>query len=363
MHKSILITSVGSLVGQNILDALHNRRNNIKIIGTNSIAEAANNFRCDKSYLVAKAKNSKEFTKNIITIIEKEEPDIIIPGRDDDIVILAQLREKMSISKDCFLVGSEYFAKIMDDKFLSYDFALKHNLPFAPTIESGKLDSYTKTNDLLKSFGFPLIAKPSKGNGSRGIWMILNENQLKKLIQVSYYSIQPFFGHEKNLNLDTSMGLPFFWGIPENSLFAAQVIINKNQKVEEIFTFVAKMVAGKCERMDIYDNPILKEITRKFAEAAILEGWRGPFNIQLKKDSKHGFQAIEMNGRFSGGTSARYHLGFDEVGKTINDWMSNDIISNTVYPKGNKVVTKILADYPINQSNVDQLINKKVWTR
>lgn len=52
----ILIASVGSLVGQNILDALEfpefNRRNLVHITGTNSISLTANNFRCDECYLV-----------------------------------------------------------------------------------------------------------------------------------------------------------------------------------------------------------------------------------------------------------------------------------------------------------------------
>lgn len=359
--KSILITSVGSLVGQNILDSLRDRRKNIKIIGTNSIAEAANNFRCDKAYLVAEAKNNEEFTKGLINIIENEEPDVIIPGRDDDVVILAQLREKMAYLKDRFLVGSVDFAKVMDDKVLSYEFSQKHNLPFAPTIESGLPDSSSNVKALVVKFGFPLIAKPSKGNGSRGVMVIINESQLEKVIRVPYFSIQPLFGQNRDLSLDTSMGLPFFWEIPENRLFAAQVIINKNQEIEDIFTFISKMVYGKCERMDIYQNPVLFEVIKKFAEAAVLEGWRGPFNVQLKEDSIYGFQAIEMNGRFSGGTSARFHLGFDEVSRTLNDWIGKGTIPDTPLPKGNKVVTKILADYAINQSNIDELTNNIVW--
>ena len=81
--------------------------------------------------------------------------------------------------------------------------------------------------------------------------MVVNENQLEKVSQEPDFSIQPLFGQNRDIDLDTSLGLPFFWEITENSLFAAQAIINKNQKIEEIFTFVSKMVGGKCERMDI----------------------------------------------------------------------------------------------------------------
>lgn len=40
----ILITSVGSLVGQNILDSLEGRREGVRVIGVNSLAEAASNL-------------------------------------------------------------------------------------------------------------------------------------------------------------------------------------------------------------------------------------------------------------------------------------------------------------------------------
>lgn len=363
MNKLILITSVGSLVGQNVLDSLQNRRSNIKIIGTNSMAEAANNFRCDKLYLVSEAASKANFIRDLSSVIETEDPELIIPGRDDDVVILAQLSKKMPKYKDRFLVGSEQFAKAMDDKILSYNFAQKYNLPFAPTIESGKTGSSAKARELLKEFGFPLIAKPSKGNGSRGIWVVVNEDQLKKVSEEHDFSIQPFFrtDPEFSVELDTSLGLPFFWEIPENRLYAAQTIISKDQKVEEIFSFVAKMVYGKCERMDVYTDSELTKIVRNFVDAAILEGWRGPFNIQLKYDYKHGFQVIEMNGRFSGGTSARRYLGFDEVGRTINDWTEDDVIPNVNPRKDKKVVTKILADYEINLTDVDNLKRDKVW--
>ena len=52
----LLLSSVGSLVGQEILDVLEapgcSRRHLVEVIGTNSVAAAANNFRCDRCCLV-----------------------------------------------------------------------------------------------------------------------------------------------------------------------------------------------------------------------------------------------------------------------------------------------------------------------
>jgi len=361
MKKTILITSVGSLVGQNILDSLKNRRQNLKIIGTNCIAEVANNFRCDKIYMISKTEEIENYIRELTRIIENEQPDLVIPGRDSEVEILAKLAKIISGFENRFLAGSEYFAHCMDDKVESYQFALKHNLPFAPTVESGTPDSEINVQGLIAKFGFPLIAKPSKGNGSRGIWIVLNKIQLEKVIKEPDFAIQPLFGQPSDLKLDTSFGIPLFWEIPESRLFASQVVINKNGKIVSIFGFISKMVNGKCERMDRSDNPEMRKIVLRFAEAAVIEGWRGPFNVQLKEDPTHGFQVIEMNGRFSGGTSGRYYFGFDEVGMVMEDWMGKGVITKNHLPQDINVITKILADYEIKQSNVDTLLREKIW--
>ena len=352
---------MGSLVGQNVLDSLDSRRENLSIIGTNSLAEVANNFRCDKSYLITKSANTKTYIEELTTIIEQEKPDLVIPGRDDEVVILAQMAKTLPEYKNNFLTGSEYFAKCMDDKVESYQFAQKYDLSFAPTFQSGVADSETKAAKLIADYGFPVIAKPNKGNGSRGVWVVLNKTQLDKIILEPDFAIQPLFGQSADLSFDTRFGLPLFWEIPETRLFASQVLINKNGEIDSVFGFISKMVNGKCERMDRCDNPELLKVVRKFAEAAVSEGWRGPFNIQLKEDPKHGFQVIEMNGRFSGGTSGRYHFGFDEVAMVLEDWIGVGVFPKKQLPEGVNVVTKILSDFEIVQSNVDMLNSNKVW--
>lgn len=359
--KTILITSVGSLVGQNILDSLENRRENIKIIGINSIAEVANNFRCDKSYLISKTENIDNYLDELTNIIEKEKPNLVIPGRDEEVVILSQLVKKMPKLNDHFLIGSEHFAHILDDKVKSYQFAKLHKLPFAPTVQSGLKTSIEDVRKLIDDYDYPLIAKPNKGNGSRGIWIVLNKSQLDKIIIEPNFAIQPLFGQWDDFTFETTFGLPFFWEIPETKLFAAQVIIDKNKKIKSIFGFISKMVGGKCERMDRCNDPLLIEVVTKYAEAAIVEGWRGPFNIQLKKDIKHGFQVIEMNGRFSGGTSGRFHFGFDELGMILNEWIGKGTVLQKKVNQEVNVVTKILSDFEIKQANVDTLKSEKVW--
>jgi carbamoyl-phosphate synthase large subunit len=360
--KKLLITSIGSLVGQNVLDALEGRRDELTIIGTNSVAAAANNFRCDSVYLVAPALQRVRFIDDLINLIETEKPDVIIPGRDDDIEILAAIKESTFPDRQSFLCGSSDFARIMDDKVKSSIFAEDHQLPFAVSVETGKFDSLETANQLIEVYGFPLIAKPKRGNGSRGIWVITNSEQLGKCCGLEDYAIQPLIGHEKKIELDTTYGLPFVWGVTEDSLYAVQVLINKRGEVMGSFGFVAEMVMGKCEKITSVEDDDLMQTAHRFSQKAIAGGWVGPLNIQFKKDQLCRYQAIEMNGRFSGGTSARRYLGFDEVRILLNEWLGENLIMDSGHCGNSKTVSKSLVDFPIRTHHVTALENNGSWS-
>jgi len=89
----LLITSVGSLLGQNVLDGIESRRNLVNVVGMNSIADNPRNFRCDTVYLVNNT-NQPEFLDEFLEIVEIEKPDLILPGRDEDCVFLADFKSK-----------------------------------------------------------------------------------------------------------------------------------------------------------------------------------------------------------------------------------------------------------------------------
>ena len=87
----LLITSVGSLLGQNILDTIETRRSMIRVIGMNHTADNPRNFRCDKVYLV-QGTETDQFYKEFTAIVEKENPDFILPARDGDSIFLSDYK-------------------------------------------------------------------------------------------------------------------------------------------------------------------------------------------------------------------------------------------------------------------------------
>ena len=85
-RMKVLLTSVGSLVGQNILDVLEypgfSRRSLMRVVGSNSVPDAACNFRCDRCYLLpltATAEYSARMRE--ILLEESSRSHIVLPRR------------------------------------------------------------------------------------------------------------------------------------------------------------------------------------------------------------------------------------------------------------------------------------------
>jgi carbamoyl-phosphate synthase large subunit len=360
--KTILITSVGSLVGQSILDSLENRRQNLRIVGTNSDASAWGNFRCETAYLVRPAVDRTAFAKDLSSVIEREAPDVIIPGRDDDIELLGRLRDRLYPDSGAFLCGHSDFAAVMADKVRSWHFARDKALPFAPTVETGLPDSLRDALSLGNQYGFPLIAKPRYGNGTRGVRLVVNADQLQRIAGLRDYAIQPFIGDKPECELDTSCGLPFFWEVPEQALFGAQILIGRDASVLDTCLFQLIMVMGRCEGMTLIKDPRLLAVAHQYADAAIQAGWIGILNVQMKKRSDQTYTAIEMNGRFSGSTSGRRFFGFDEVRIMLNAWLGESFIPPHPGSISRSIVRQFI-DIPVPDSDISTLKAHGVWQK
>lgn len=363
MTYKIFITSVGSLVGQNILDALENRRSRIFIAGTNSLAEAPGNVRCDQTWLVPEANSRQDYKTCLLSLFSSEKPDLVIPGRDDDVVILAELAQDHPEMADIFLVGCREMALVMDDKFASAAFAEQHGLPFAETVASDDIEARGKIYGLLEKYGFPLIAKPRAGNGSKGVLMLTTTSHIENIVGVSDYAIQPMIDPPENRELDLTLGLPFFWGVSETRLYGVQHLIDRAGQIDSGCGFLAKMVMGRCERLQRCDDAGLLRVARRYAESAASCGWRGPINLQFKKNRDGEFIAIELNGRFTGGTSARCLLGFDEVGTVLNTWLGPDAVERRPISGQTSVVIKSLSDFPLDDAALRTLQLEGKWSR
>src|SRR5215218_8856545 len=171
----LLLLSVGALSAQNVIDAIGTRRQRCVLIGANSVADAAANFRCDIAYLVPPATSGAAYLERVAELIHKEGPDLVIPCRDDDILALATLGERWPNVRSVLLTGSVAAARVMNDKAETCRFARRHNLPFAPTV-----DTVEEALELARTHRLPLIGKPRSGNASRGVVLLRSVDEIER---------------------------------------------------------------------------------------------------------------------------------------------------------------------------------------
>lgn len=363
----LLITSVGSLLGQNILDCIETRRELINVIGLNSVSKNPRNFRCDTIYKVSEIKSST-FEKEFLNIFQKEAPDLILPGRDEDCVFLADIKSKYPDKfKNSIPFGSSIVPNIMLDKYESFRFCKENHLPFAETFlyDKNKSDNLDKLSEFVEKYQYPLIAKPRQGFGSQGVRFILNRQHLEETIKDDNVVFQEYLGEPKDIlkyQDAYKRGIPLFFQIPEPKQFASQSVINSDGSLSEIFFTVNTLVLGRNEYIEQLIDEEVERITQKFAKALFKNGWYGPLNIQMKQDKNGDWKAFELSPRQTGSTSGRLQLGFDEFGILCDYFIPEHKIPNlTKKQKVKGQVYKYLQDNIVLDADVSQLESKKLW--
>jgi carbamoyl-phosphate synthase large subunit len=367
--KKILITSVGSLVSQNILDLLESRRSNLKIIGIDSSPESQRIYRCDSAYLVPMIDDIPAFERAFHDIFISEQPDMVLAGRDHDVVFLAKYKEAHPEVDNRITCGDSYTAQMMQDKFESFRFASKFHLPFANSFLYKDSNDIGSLNLFIEKHGFPIVIKPRFGFGSLNVFFATHKDQIEGFIQNgSELLFQEYLGSKKVIDDYYPIykrAMPLFFQIPRNDHFAVQSVISPDGKFLRSITTQHSMIMGRTESSKLFHDESINLLVKAYVEALASDGWRGFVNLQIQPDWSGIWKVYEMNPRMAGGCSSRLMLGFDELAILINSWFPDwdfpDLSCSYKNRKG--YVLKYLTDYFVEERDVDLLREKKTWER
>lgn len=365
----ILIISVGSLVGQNILDALEfsefNRRDLVHLTGTNSLSLTANNFRCDACYKVPKTA-SPDYPSKMKEILHDVKPDLILTARDADTAAIKEMMLEDKTLPGKLPFGSLDSIKCALDKWQSSLFCKKHNLPFAETFSVNPNADPNQLKYFVERVGYPMIAKPREGFASKGVFFVRNWNEVLHFKDQEGYILQEYLGKAAELEsyFESFSGpRPLFSEVPDISHHTCHVPVFKEGQIGEVYCLKNHHHFGAVMRLQRVKNPELEELAEKFAEAFISEGGYGPLSIQFRPD-KHGVEkAQEMNLRTTGSTYPRLMMGQDEIGTIINSLLPT--VGFPIYkrpdPGYDTIVTKSLYSYSISEDQRSALQDDGYW--
>lgn len=366
----ILVTSIGSLVGQNIQDVLEyplfKRRDMIKLIGTNSIATSPNNFRCDKCYIVPNT-NTQEFQDTLIEIILKETPDLILSGRDEDTETVAILMERNKELPGKLPYGKPITLRYALNKWETWNFCQKYDLPFASTFVFGKSGELEEFRIFAEKYEYPLIAKPIQGFASKGVFFIKNEEDALIVSKYEDYMFQEYLGIGSSLSkyFTQNNGLtPLFSHAPDVFHHSCHTVINPDGSFAPIFISRNEHDSGVTVGFKKVEHPVLEELTKQFVNALYLEGGYGPVTVQFREDKFGNWKAQEMNIRTNGNTFPRFIMGQDDIGLIMNGVLPelNFPIFDAKEQTKHYIIGKCLTSYIMTQDQITELRDNKSWS-
>ncbi|KAF5074566.1 NAD dependent epimerase/dehydratase family protein [anaerobic digester metagenome] len=309
----VLVTCVGSGVGQSVVDSL-NMTNKYYIIGVDTNYNVYGHHFCNNFYIVPNL-YSVGYIEFILELCIKEKIDIVIPGHDHELSLLSEKIDLFSESGIKVIVSEPFIISISRDKYKWFKYFTEEGCSIVPTF---RVSDYKKSP---VANIFPAIVKPIGGSASQGISIIHNMDSLEGLNDDDI--IQPYLfplKSDENYNMIRhAVENNKFVQMSEISiqlLFSATsefsgIFISKNVLKSGVPVFVDPIQPEKFEFLDEVMKfvPILKKNKVK-----------GPVNIQ-GRITDNGLFFFEMNMRFTGITGNRAQLGWNEVEFLVNNFL------------------------------------------
>jgi carbamoyl-phosphate synthase large subunit len=259
----IIRSAVGSLPSLGIIEELE--KNKVEVIGIDSNPLSFGLYKLKKAYVVPMG-SAPGFLEAIFKIIEKEKPDAILSGPEEELLVLSKNKEELK-KRGVLLLCPDYDCiEICTDKKKTYKKFKEIGIPIP--------EEYT-----LENVKFPCIIKPAKGRGSLDVYIAKNHEELKLYYEkIKEPIIQEFIkGEEYSIDILSSINGETLSVVPRIRL-----------GVESGISIKGKTVYNK----EIID--FCKKISKEFKLF-------GPSCVQCIRGN-NGIKFIEINNRFGGGS-------------------------------------------------------------
>ena len=318
----VLVTCIGSGIGQSVIDSLQPHRDKYLVFGldqTNiSFAATLIDIFIHLPYVPR-----DRYTTKILSACEKHNVDILIPGNDFELELFSKEIEKFHALGIEVMVSSYDLNRISRNKKDWYDYFSPKGINIVPT---RLVKDFSSTPD--PSF-YPAIVKPSGGSSSQGIKIILEENDLVGVDEQMI--IQPYlFPLPEDPNFKTIQESVNNKKLIQISEISIQLLFDKNHHCFSKFISENRLKNGipVIIRPLEYESFKYKNEIEKFIQELTIEKAVGPVNIQGRITEK-GLFFFEMNLRFTGITGTRAILGFNEIHRLVSCFKSDIKNENT----------------------------------
>ena len=251
----------------------------------------------DRSYVVPFSVED-DYWKEVLKVIRKEKIDVIIPTGDADIVHFSKNKNVLNKMGVTVFMSDYETIKVCQNKLLFY----KH------LVKNGLENLLPKTSTDCREIDLPILCKPKRGSGSRGIELWETESQIKELDKVE--------------NLHYSSDYIFQEYLPGTE-YTIDVLCDLEGKVLSVIPRKRLQIkAGISSKGKIIRDKRIEDNCRTLCNKVNI---KGPVCIQMKEDINGIPKFVEINPRVGGGTYFTTLAGVNFM-KIIFDVVNGDDI-------------------------------------
>jgi nucleoside-diphosphate-sugar epimerase len=349
----IAVTSVGSGIGQSIVQSCRLSHLPLFIVGFDLNPFAFGAYDCDIQQTVPRV-TSPEYLDKLLTSCVEFGVSLLIPGLDSELLLISKNKKRFEDKGIRVLVADPEFIQLCRDKILwSCELHSKTNA-IIPCYDYDKIESLIKAGEVK----YPLIAKPKDGSASAGVRIINSERSLHKLNDS--FVIQPYIFPADNdpyyETLKNAVENEIFLQIAEVSV---QYAISRDKQILGKMASYNRLKDGvPIEIVPVEDQRIWDTLEDLFPYL-YEKGMYGPVNFQGRMTEK-GPIFFEMNGRFTGITGLRSMMGFNEVEVLIKHILeiNGNGVRHRIENNPRRIGVRQVSDRAINPSNYRYLSDK-----
>ncbi len=249
----------------------------------------------EKAHLVPPIE-SREYVPALLRIARREKIDLLIPLIDNDLLKLADARERFARIGCGAVISAPDVVRTCRDKIRMFEFLTRHGLDTPRT--------WTGRQALrLKRHRFPYFLKPRTGSASKGNYIVHDVRHLKTLLQVVPEPIVQEFVRGVEHTLDVYTG---FDGRPR--------CVVPRQRIEVRGGEVTKARTVRHEGI----------IAAGVRVAEALKHCTGLITIQLILTPGGRIRIIEVNPRFGGGAPLGIRAGANSPKWLLAEWLGKE---------------------------------------
>lgn len=333
---NVLVTGIGGGGhGEQILKALKMSSLPLNIIGADMTTISRGLQEVDKSFLLPPA-NHEDYIDVLLEKCLEHEIKILFHGSEPELKKMSQNRDRIKEAGILLPINDDRVIEMCMDKFQTIEFLEKNGFSFPKTYNISSLDDCRGINS------YPLVLKPSVGGGgSANTYIIQSKEELLFFCKQMLKQYPVFIAQE-------------YVGTPEDE-YTVGVLSDMDGEIVNSIA-VHRMISGslgcrfklpnQTDRRELGPQLVISsgisqgrigkyaEVTKQCEQIASAIGSRGPLNIQCRLVNGKVY-IFEINPRYSGTTSFRAMVGFNEPELMIRKhFMNQKIDRNFPFKEG-----------------------------